>query len=220
VGADDGNRHRAELVGIELDRAAVARAGTRKVVAAPTKVVPPSMTGAMMFTFKRPGPNVPVPVSFPCAVSAEAVAAKIAAVASAARSAFFMMFSLSIVVAGVPRHLYTLCCIQTRRVVNLPRSRKAQSDNAGEFVCPECGRAFGRAAALGAHRRRAHDVVGATARARGARGRRSRRSAKEGALDRDALLRAVFPNGIPPNEEVVRSLNAWLDEAERLASKR
>jgi hypothetical protein len=31
------------------------------------------------------------------------------------------------------------------------------------FVCPECGKTFTRAAALGSHRRRAHGVLGATA---------------------------------------------------------
>lgn len=124
----------------------------------------------------------------------------------------------------------------------MARPRKGQSDSAAEFVCPECGRRFARAAALGAHRRSAHGVVGARTRARatargearGSRARRtrpaaseggvstqrSRRSGQDGALDRDALLKAVFPNGIPPSEEVVRSLNAWLDEAERLASTR
>jgi hypothetical protein len=31
------------------------------------------------------------------------------------------------------------------------------------------------------------------------------------------LLKALFPNGIPPREEVIRAVNDWLDEAERLA---
>ena len=29
----------------------------------------------------------------------------------------------------------------------------------------------------------------------------------------------LFPNGVPPRESVVRDLNAWLDEAERLARR-
>jgi hypothetical protein len=37
------------------------------------------------------------------------------------------------------------------------------------------------------------------------------------ATDRDALLKALFPNGIPPREDVIRAVNSWLDDAERLA---
>jgi hypothetical protein len=36
-------------------------------------------------------------------------------------------------------------------------------------------------------------------------------------VNRDALLRSLFPNGIPANEEAIRSVYRWLDEAERLA---
>jgi hypothetical protein len=36
-------------------------------------------------------------------------------------------------------------------------------------------------------------------------------------VDRDALLQALFPNGIPARENVIRELNGWLDEAERLS---
>jgi hypothetical protein len=39
-------------------------------------------------------------------------------------------------------------------------------------------------------------------------------------VNRDALLRSLFPNGIPAREEVVRAVNAWLDEADRLAKMR
>jgi hypothetical protein len=39
-------------------------------------------------------------------------------------------------------------------------------------------------------------------------------------VDRDALLRTLFPSGIPAREEVIRSINSWLDEAERLAKLR
>ena len=124
-----------------------------------------------------------------------------------------------------------------------PRTQPASEQ---QFECPECGRSFARAAALGAHRRQAHGVVGtsgraasagrrrrtaaatrgtsattATARSRsnGTRTRRTangRRRSRTGA-DRDALLKALFPNGIPPREDVIRAVNAWLDEAERLA---
>jgi len=119
------------------------------------------------------------------------------------------------------------------------RARK-QPASQGEFKCPECGRTFGRAAALGAHRRRAHGVVGATARTRSASGssRRSRRTTasrarattatasrdgrrrSSGGANRDALLAALFPNGIPPREDVIRAVNQWLDEGERLAGMR
>jgi hypothetical protein len=122
------------------------------------------------------------------------------------------------------------------------RRQPSQSKSA-EFKCPECGRTFTRAAALGAHRRRAHGVVGATAQARAkstrsrtataskttvsaaaasstANGRRTShapRRASGSRLDRDALLQKVFPGGVPAREAVIRAANAWLDEAERLA---
>jgi hypothetical protein len=31
------------------------------------------------------------------------------------------------------------------------------------------------------------------------------------------LLRELFPNGLPAREAVIRAVNRWLDEAERLA---
>ena len=37
---------------------------------------------------------------------------------------------------------------------------KGSSTASGQFTCPECGRTFTRAQALGAHRRQAHGVVG------------------------------------------------------------
>jgi uncharacterized C2H2 Zn-finger protein len=36
-------------------------------------------------------------------------------------------------------------------------------------------------------------------------------------VDRDALLQALFPAGIPARESVLAQLNGWLAEAERLA---
>lgn len=105
-----------------------------------------------------------------------------------------------------------------------------------ELACPECGRTFSRAASLGAHRHQAHKIAGAASKAvkRTARPatavsaplRRRRRTAApastpaNGAANRDALLRTLFPNGIPAKESVIRSVNAWLDEAERLARER
>jgi hypothetical protein len=171
-------------------------------------------------------------------------------------------------------------------------AEKAKSTKAsGEFKCPECGRTFTRAAALGAHRRQAHGVVGAVSAARSRRGRatgsragrtRSKsaaparrktaaaktktaaakakaaaaktasrsartarrtsqtaraqpatrtRSATQGsstprrrdssdAVNRDALLAALFPNGLPAKEDVLRAANQWLNDAERLARMR
>ena len=115
-----------------------------------------------------------------------------------------------------------------------------------EFKCPECGRTFTRAAALGAHRRQAHGVAGKSSQSRSngrraarttaagsssapaataARGRPRRATGSSGngrrsrgaAVDRDALLQTLFPNGIPAKEDVIRALNSWLDDAERLA---
>ena len=154
-----------------------------------------------------------------------------------------------------------------------PKAQTAK--RSGEFKCPECGRTFTRAAALGAHRRQAHGVVGAVsaARPRGSRAsssstrrtrtasgvparrktaaaktassarpaRRRRQTARAqtartrsatqggsatprrnsgGAVNRDALLGALFPNGLPAKEEVLRAANQWLDDAERLARMR
>jgi C2H2-type zinc finger len=124
--------------------------------------------------------------------------------------------------------------------------RIEQSDGQGQYVCPECGRAFARPQALGAHRRQVHGVAGSSrtavrAQRRGSRAirRRSASGASAGqragaggsgtksagrartrAVDRDALLRSLFPDGIPAREEVVRAVNSWLDEADRLATMR
>jgi hypothetical protein len=53
--------------------------------------------------------------------------------------------------------------------------------------------------------------------------RRANTEARNGGaatIDRDALLRTIFPGGIPPRQDVVGAVNAWLDEAERLARTR
>ena len=34
------------------------------------------------------------------------------------------------------------------------------------------------------------------------------------------LFSFLYPNGIPAREEVIRSVNSWLDEAKRLAQMR
>jgi hypothetical protein len=110
---------------------------------------------------------------------------------------------------------------------------KQPAQSTDELVCPECGKTFTRAASLGAHRNRAHGVAGTskassssrrrpTASANGRRRttNRARRAMSEGAgssVDRDALLQALFPNGLPARESVIRAANDWLDQAERLA---
>jgi uncharacterized C2H2 Zn-finger protein len=136
----------------------------------------------------------------------------------------------------------------------MARARKQQTTQE-EFKCPECGRTFTRAAALGAHRRQAHGVAGTSKRSGPARKgsartttsaartatrrsstnggsirRRSRGAASStsasndgrgrGGADRDALLKALFPNGIPPKERIIRAANRWLDDAETLARMR
>jgi hypothetical protein len=124
-----------------------------------------------------------------------------------------------------------------------PRT-ETSSDQA--LTCPECGRTFTRAAALGAHRRAAHGVAGASSQARSNRrvrqavsganpkpassaARRQPQSRRSGAssdgrgrtrsvvVDRDRLLKTLFPDGIPAKEATIRAVNGWLDEAERLA---
>jgi hypothetical protein len=163
----------------------------------------------------------------------------------------------------------------------MARARRAQAQvtqsGNGGFSCPECGRSFATAAALGSHRRRAHGVAGTSRTATGSSGaRRSRRSGRASTaaaaprtggatattaqsragsradggangtgagsaprasssrrrrrptspaprrsptrVNRDALLQSLFPAGIPAREEVIRAVNAWLDEAERLAA--
>jgi hypothetical protein len=116
--------------------------------------------------------------------------------------------------------------------------KEAPASTEAVLTCPECGKTFTRAAALGAHRKLKHGVAGASANA--TRNRRSvgsskrngsaptrRRSATSAtsngagsAVDRDALLRALFPNGIPPRLDVIAQVNSWLDEADRLAGSR
>ncbi len=118
--------------------------------------------------------------------------------------------------------------------------------SAGEFKCPECGKTFTRAASLGAHRNRAHGITGtskrrttdtastpaaSTTRARRRRGSTRRRTTSTAAttasrtrqqdgkstVNRNQLLQALFPNGVPPREDVIRRIGNWLDEAEQLA---
>jgi hypothetical protein len=120
-------------------------------------------------------------------------------------------------------------------------ARKQASKQATEaLTCPECGRTFTRPAALGAHRKLTHGVAGSSkaGSSKNASGKRTKATAPRkrrttiaasrtataaatngGAqsVDRDALLRNLFPNGIPPRQDLITQVNAWLDEAERLA---
>jgi predicted RNA-binding Zn-ribbon protein involved in translation (DUF1610 family) len=131
---------------------------------------------------------------------------------------------------------------RARRAVTNPggSSSSKATTTAKQFKCPECGRTFTRAAALGAHRRQAHGVAGTSAASASARRRRNRgpvggtpsatrrprqsstraRSAADDGIDRDALIAAVFPNGLPPKESVIREVARWLDDAEALARLR
>jgi hypothetical protein len=43
------------------------------------------------------------------------------------------------------------------------------------------------------------------------------RARRDGSVDRDRLLQQLFPKGIPAKEDIIRAINGWLDEAERLA---
>jgi hypothetical protein len=151
------------------------------------------------------------------------------------------------------------------------RSSSAKAST-GQFVCPECGREFSLASALGAHRKRSHGVAGtsrsatpsssrvrrigqaaassgtaartknrivtragatpattATTRRRrsSARGGSTRgrvaaqaRSSPNSTTTHDALLRALFPNGVPARASVIAALEPWLAEADRLARMR
>ncbi len=58
-----------------------------------------------------------------------------------------------------------------------------------------------------------------TARPAGSTRRRSS-NGQHAPVDRDKLLQSLFPTGIPAREDAIRQVNAWLDEAERLARMR
>jgi hypothetical protein len=121
------------------------------------------------------------------------------------------------------------------------KTDESRSGSTATFTCPECGRQFERAAGLGAHRSRVHGVAGSSSSAKAAgrrrngstrvRARKPATTARRGApgasdnggaapVDRDALLAALFPNGVPPRESVIREVAQWLDQAERLAKLR
>ena len=93
---------------------------------------------------------------------------------------------------------------------------------------------------MGAHRSRIHGVAGSSQNARRkrtttaaakpaspAKGTSTRRptataaangrSTRNGSIDRDVLLKTLFPNGIPARQDTIAAVNDWLDEADRLS---
>jgi len=126
-----------------------------------------------------------------------------------------------------------------KRSAATTNASRRRGRTSSQYVCPECGAAFERPQALGAHRRQAHGVTGTSKRSRsrqasaGAAGRKRRPAAvassvrstqsssrdgrNAGAVDRDRLLQSLFPNGIPAREDVISEVKSWLDQAERLA---
>jgi uncharacterized C2H2 Zn-finger protein len=119
---------------------------------------------------------------------------------------------------------------QKTKSVSRTRSSLARKAESSGLKCPECGRSFDRPASLGAHRRRAHGIVGQSAAASRSRLRRSTSAtvarnnvqatdaptSETAHLDPDGLLRILFPQGLPARRAVIRAANAWLEEAERL----
>lgn len=137
---------------------------------------------------------------------------------------------------------------RTRGAAATKANSTPASDSA--LTCPECGKTFTRPASLGAHRNRAHGIAGASTRSQGTRTRRNSRGstatrrnsngapparrqntretgnrnssggAQTSGVNRDDLLQALFPHGLPAREAVIRRAHAWLDEAEELARAR
>jgi uncharacterized C2H2 Zn-finger protein len=122
---------------------------------------------------------------------------------------------------------------KARRIPTKTTETKSQTTaQPAVFTCPECGKTFTRPASLGAHRSRAHGIAG-TSKKRSRPGRRTRTTTPATTrrptprtrpdnrpattVNRDALLQALFPNGLPAKEAVIRAANDWLDQAEQLA---
>jgi uncharacterized C2H2 Zn-finger protein len=122
------------------------------------------------------------------------------------------------------------------RARRTPKTTEATAHTTAQptvFTCPECGKTFTRAASLGAHRSRAHGIAGTTNKARRRSSRRTRAATPATTrrptprtrpdnrptttVNRDALLQALFPNGLPAREAVIRAANDWLNQAEQLA---
>ncbi len=108
----------------------------------------------------------------------------------------------------------------TAKRSNSKRPAAARKAATATVRCPECGKTFATAQALGAHRNRAHGISGARKRPSTARKspQVASRALKRGsAVDRDALIAAVYPNGVPARASVIEALAPWLAEADRLA---
>src|SRR5580765_6654692 len=130
-----------------------------------------------------------------------------------------------------------------RTTATAAKASTAKATATAASTCPECGKTFSRPAALGAHRARVHGVAGTSPNARSRRnaaarqaaatrpGRPAARTAASSAtrtgsrangagVDHDALLRALFPDGIPPRQDLIAAVNDWLSQADRLARQR
>ena len=127
-----------------------------------------------------------------------------------------------------------------RTTATTPSAKTANAAATAALTCPECGRTFSRPAALGAHRARVHGVAGTSQNARSRRNAAARQAAAtrigrpaartaaptaartvarvNGAeVDHDALLRALFPAGLPPRQDLIAAVNEWLSQADHLA---
>jgi uncharacterized C2H2 Zn-finger protein len=80
-----------------------------------------------------------------------------------------------------------------------------------DFKCPDCGRTFDKAQGLGAHRARVHGYRASKSNGRAAVTRREVRS-----FDSDAMLRLVFPDGIPARVGIIERANGLLGSARDL----
>jgi hypothetical protein len=117
---------------------------------------------------------------------------------------------------------------------------KRQAAAPAVLTCPECGKTFTRAAAMGAHRSRIHGVAGSSrstrrnrttvttaepatratrtlTRRRAVTAGGNGRSTGNGGVDRDRLLKTLFPHGIPARQDTIAEVNDWLNEADRLS---
>ena len=129
----------------------------------------------------------------------------------------------------------------TRAPKKTTAATKPPAETPAVLTCPECGKTFTRAAAMGAHRSRIHGIAGNSQNARRKRTttaatakpaaptkrtptrRRTPTAAANGRstrnrnIDRDALLKTLFPNGIPARQDAIAAVNDWLNEADRLS---
>jgi hypothetical protein len=128
-----------------------------------------------------------------------------------------------------------------KRATSARTTTSPEATTSSQPTCPECGRTFSRPAALGAHRSRVHGIAGTSQNARSRRNTAARTATAtparrtgttpaptttgaptrdDGGVNHDALLRALFPNGIPPRQDLIAEVNDWLTQADRLAGQR